>query len=113
MKAMILKKICEIRTDRGSRIDTPLEMVDMPIPVPDSKQVLVKISACGVCHTEIDEIEGRLMPPVYPLVLGHEAVGRIEELGSGTTKFKKGDRIGIAWIYSSCGDRDKTGNSRI
>jgi propanol-preferring alcohol dehydrogenase len=60
------------------------------------------MSACGICHTELDEIEGRL-PPRLPIVLGHQIVGRVKELGSGVTKFNLGDRVGIAWINSACG----------
>jgi propanol-preferring alcohol dehydrogenase len=80
----------------------PLELVELPIPEPKGKEILVKISACGVCHTELDEIEGRIQPKL-PIVLGHEIVGRVEGLGSEVTKFRAGDRVGIAWIYSTCG----------
>ena len=107
---MALKEICEIKIKGEARksIDLPLkeeplEMVELPDPVPTPGQVLVKISACGICHTELDEIEGRLLPPKFPLILGHEIIGRIETLGSEATQFKTGDRVGIAWIYSSCG----------
>jgi len=95
MKAMILKKISPIEKE-------PLEMVDLPVPSPNPGEILVKVSACGVCHTELDEIEGRLQPKL-PIILGHEVVGRVEKLGSKVTKFKKGERVGIAWIHSSCG----------
>ena len=95
MKAMILKKISPI--EKG-----PLEMVDLPAPSPNPGEILVKVSVCGVCHTELDEIEGRLQPKL-PIILGHEVVGRVEKLGSKVAKFKKGDRVGIAWIHSSCG----------
>ena len=80
----------------------PLEMMDLPKPVPGHKEVLVRVSSCGVCHTELDEIEGRIQPKL-PIVLGHEVVGRVESLGSGATKFNVGDRVGIAWIHSACG----------
>ena len=92
---MILEEISPIEKE-------PLKMVDLPDPVPGPKEILVKISACGVCHTELDEIEGRL-PPELPIVLGHQIVGRIVTLGSGATKFHVGDRVGIAWIHSACG----------
>lgn len=95
MKAMVLKENLPIEKE-------PLEMLDLPAPIPGLKEILVKISVCGVCHTELDEIEGRLLPKL-PIVLGHEIVGRVEELGVGTKKFKVGDRIGIAWINSACG----------
>jgi propanol-preferring alcohol dehydrogenase len=95
MKAMVLKEISSMEAK-------PLQMVDLPVPTPGPKEILVKVSVCGVCHTELDEIEGRL-PPTLPIVLGHEIVGRVEKLGLGTKKFKLGDRIGIAWINSACG----------
>jgi propanol-preferring alcohol dehydrogenase len=95
MKAMVLKEISPIEKE-------PLKMTDLPDPVPDLKEILVKISACGVCHTELDEIEGRL-PPKLPIILGHQIVGRVEKLGSGVKKFILGDRVGIAWINSACG----------
>jgi len=110
MKAMVLKEICEIETKgegpRRSDLplkEKPLEMIELPNPVPVSGQIQIKVSACGVCHTELDEIEGRLIPPRFPLILGHEVVGRVEATGPGVTGFKEGDRVGIAWIYSSCG----------
>ena len=95
MKAQILKEISAIE-------NRPLELIDLPVPQPKSRGILVKISACGVCHTELDEIEGRLKPKL-PVVLGHEIVGKVEGLGSEVTKFRIGDRVGIAWIHSSCG----------
>jgi propanol-preferring alcohol dehydrogenase len=95
MKAMVLKEISPIE-------EGPLKMEDLPDPVPGPNQILVRISACGICHTELDEIEGRL-PPRLPVVLGHQIVGRVKKLGSGATKFILGDRVGIAWINSACG----------
>jgi len=95
MKAMILNSISPIEKE-------PLKWVDLPVPSPGPKEILVKVSACGICHTELDEIEGRL-PPNLPIILGHEIVGRVEGLGSGVARFALGDRIGIAWINSACG----------
>lgn len=107
---MALKEFCEIKVEGEHRRrsdlplkDKPLELIEFPVPVPDSRQILVKVAACGICHTELDEIEGRVIPPQFPIILGHEVVGRVEALGSEVTRFKKGDRVGIAWIYSSCG----------
>ena len=93
---MVLEKILPVK-------ERPLKLADLPVPTPGSKQILVKISACGVCHTELDEIEGRLSPTKLPIVLGHEIVGRVERLGDTASKFKKGDRVGIAWINWACG----------
>jgi len=95
MKAQILRSIAPVE-------NRPLELVDMPTPQPKAKEILVKVSACGVCHTELDEIEGRLKPNL-PIILGHEIVGRVECLGSKASRYKVGDRVGIAWIHSACG----------
>ncbi len=95
MKAMILKKVAPIEEE-------PLQLEELPTPQPGPKQIQVKISACGICHTELDEIEGRLQPRL-PIILGHEIVGRVESLGSEAAKFKLGNRVGIAWINSACG----------
>jgi alcohol dehydrogenase, propanol-preferring len=98
MKAMVLKKIVSIRENRS-----PLELVTLPDPVPGEKEILVRVSACGVCHTELDEIEGRTPPPKFPVVPGHQVVGRVERNGDGAGRFKIGDRVGVAWIFSACG----------
>lgn len=98
MKAMVLNKICSIAENK-----TPLELVNLPDPVPGEKEILVKVSACGVCHTELDEIEGRTPPPQFPVVPGHQVVGMVEKTGSKAGVFNIGDRVGIAWIYSACG----------
>jgi len=99
MKAMVLNRITSLEEDKN-----PLEMVNLPDPVPKDNEILVKVSACGVCHTELDEIEGRTPPPRFPVVLGHEIVGRVVETGTNVNKFKIGDRVGIGWIYSACGE---------
>jgi len=98
MKAMVLNKICSLRENKN-----PLRLIDLPNPVPGGKEILVKVTACGVCHTELDEIEGRTPPPYFPVVLGHEVVGIVEGIGSKASKLKIGDRVGIAWINSACG----------
>jgi propanol-preferring alcohol dehydrogenase len=95
MKAMVLRENSPIEKE-------PLELSDLPIPDPGPGEILIKVSVCGVCHTELDEIEGRLKPDL-PIILGHEIVGSVEGLGLGTNKFHLGDRVGIAWIYSACG----------
>jgi propanol-preferring alcohol dehydrogenase len=98
MKAMILKRMCDL-----SKETEPLELAEMPVPVAGDKEILVRVSACGVCHTELDEIEGRTPPPKLPVILGHQIVGKVEAWGSSANKFRIGDRIGIAWIHSTCG----------
>ncbi len=98
MKAMVLNQIVSLDENRE-----PLQLMEMPVPAPGQNEVLVKVSACGVCHTELDEIEGRTPPPRFPIVPGHEVVGRVEKLGSKVDKLEVGERVGIAWIYSACG----------
>ncbi len=102
MRAMILPKIVSL-----SEVDTPLELVDLPIPKPGPDELLIKVAACGVCHTELDEIEGRTAPPKLPMVLGHEIVGRVHAIAGRVTKFSEGDRVGVGWIHSSTGEEDE------
>lgn len=99
MKAMVLNEICSLEDNR-----TPLKLVNLPDPVPGAKEILVKVSACGVCHTEIDEIEGRTPPPRLPVVLGHQVVGKVKDTDVNAGKFSLGDRVGVAWIFSACGN---------
>jgi len=82
---------------------TPLTLTELPDPVPGGGELLVRVSTCGVCHTELDEIEGRTPPPRLPVVLGHQVVGRVAAVGEGVTAFGVDDRVGVAWIYSACG----------
>jgi propanol-preferring alcohol dehydrogenase len=98
MKAMILKEICSLQENR-----TPLELVEWPDPRPGEGEILLRVSACGVCHTELDEIEGRTPPPRFPVVLGHQVVGRVAAVGDQAEAFWIGDRVGVAWIYWACG----------
>ena len=95
MRAMVLRRTARVE-------EKPLVVEDLPIPRPGPKQILVRVSACGICHTELDEIEGRL-PAKLPIILGHQIVGAVESLGSGVSRFKLKDRVGIAWINSACG----------
>jgi propanol-preferring alcohol dehydrogenase len=99
MKAMILKETTDLRENKS-----PLELADVAAPVPNQGEVLIRITVCGVCHTELDEIEGRTPPQSFPAILGHQVVGFVEELGDKADRFKIGDRVGVAWIYSSCGE---------
>jgi alcohol dehydrogenase, propanol-preferring len=99
VKAMLLNKLSAIADNPD-----PLELVDMADPVPQDNEILIQISTCGVCHTELDEIEGRTPPPKLPVIPGHQIVGRVAETGKAAAKFKRGDRVGIGWIHSACGD---------
>jgi propanol-preferring alcohol dehydrogenase len=98
MKAMVLKQLSQVEED-----STPLELASLPDPVSADGEILVKVLTCGVCHTELDEIEGRTPPPHLPVVPGHQVVGEVEVLGANASQFAEGDRVGVAWLFSSCG----------
>ncbi len=110
MKAMVLKQITSLAENRS-----PLDLVDMPIPVPKEHEILLKVSVCGVCHTELDEIEGRTLPSFFPIIPGHQVVGHVEKRGAEASRWKTGDRVGIAWIHSACGVCDfcKSGRENL
>ncbi len=93
MKAMVLKRLCRLEEE-----PRPLEKTDLPVPEPGAGEVLIRVSACGVCHTELDEIEGRTPPPRLPVIPGHQVVGRVENMGPGVTRHEHGERVGVAWI---------------
>ena len=97
MKAVVLNKTSLIE-------EKPLELTDLPPPAVADDQILVKVSVCGACHTDLDEVEGRLKPTKLPIVLGHQIVGTVADKGKAVTKFKTGDRVGITWLYSACGE---------
>lgn len=99
MKAMVLKGTHDLFKN-----DTPLELLEIPIPKPARGEVLIRVLACGVCHTDMDEAEGRVIPPSLPIVPGHQAVGVVEEHGSGVRNFDIGDIVGVAWIGGVCGE---------
>lgn len=102
MRAMILKRIVSL-----DETDVPLELVDLPEPESGAGEVRIHVAACGVCHTELDEIEGRTAPPELPVVPGHEVVGRVDRLGDGVTKHRVGDRVGVGWIHSGDGSAEE------
>lgn len=102
MKAMLLEKL-----DLLERNAEPLTLADVPRPVPGDGEILMRVLACGVCHTELDEIEGRTPPPTLPVVPGHEVVGTVAERGANADRFAIGDRVGVGWIYRSSGTVDE------
>ncbi len=98
MKAMVLHRITDLSQNRS-----PLSLEELPIPVPAADEVLIKVRACGVCHTELDEIEGRTPPQHFPLIPGHQVVGIVIETGEAVRSIQTGSRVGVAWIGSACG----------
>jgi propanol-preferring alcohol dehydrogenase len=87
----------------GKVSDSPLELVDLPVPDPRPDQLRIKVRACGVCHTDLHTVEGELDLPKLPIVPGHEVIGSVDEVGADTSRFERGDRVGVAWLNSSCG----------
>lgn len=93
MKVMLLESLGDV-----TPLQPPLKLVQHPEPTLNPGEVLLRVTRCGVCHTELDEIEGRMPPPQLPVIPGHQVVGVIEEGGN------KGQRVGVAWIASACGE---------
>ena len=102
MKAMVINRIVSLLDD-----EAPLELVELPDPEPQAGEVRIRVSACGVCHTELDEIEGRTAPPHLPVVPGHEVIGRVDRCGAGANRFAEGARVGVGWIHHSSGAPDE------
>ena len=98
MRAMMLEQ-----TGPMSTTADPLALRDWPIPEPAAGDVLLRVHACAVCHTELDEIEGRTAPPRLPVIPGHEVVGSVIAQGDGVSKPAIGTRVGVGWIFSACG----------
>jgi propanol-preferring alcohol dehydrogenase len=85
----------------------PLEIEEVPVPEPGPGQVLVKIAACGVCHTDLHAANGDWpVRPKLPFIPGHEGVGHVVAVGAGERYLREGDRVGIPWLYSACGRCD-------
>jgi len=99
MKAFVIEKVSDLNDN-----PQPLKLIEVENPVAGIDEIVIEVRACGVCHTEIDEIEGRATPSFYPIIPGHQIVGEVVDVGKGATKFNIGDRAGAGWIYSACGN---------
>jgi propanol-preferring alcohol dehydrogenase len=99
---MVLPAIADLDSNPA-----PLQPMTLPDPEPGEHEILVRVSVCGVCHTELDEIEGRTPPPRLPVVPGHEIVGRVVAMGERCNRFALQDRVGVGWIHSSSGAADE------
>ncbi len=80
----------------------PLRAADLPVPTPEPEQVLIRVRACGVCRTDLHVVDGELTHPKLPLVLGHQIVGTVVEVGEKVQQFSRGDRVGVPWLGSTC-----------
>ncbi len=98
LRAMLLREPAKY-SDNPS----PLELSDLPIPSAADDQLLVRVSVCGVCRTDLDVVEGRVVAPHYPVIPGHQVIGRVAGVGARASNFREGDRVGIAWINSADG----------
>lgn len=98
MKAMLLEHLGVVAAGT-----MPLRATELSEPRLAAGELLVRVHVCGVCHTELDEIEGRTPPASLPMILGHQAVGSVVAVADDVKQFALGDRVGIAWIFSACG----------
>ncbi len=96
MKACILHTISPIENN-------PLDFTEASKPQPGEDEVLVKVSVCGVCRTDLHVIEGELTRQVLPIIPGHQIIGRVEQVGEKAANLKIGDRVGIPWLHRTCG----------
>ncbi len=99
MKAMMLREARPIE-------EHPLEEVEVPEPTPGPGEIRIRVRACGVCHTDLHTVEGELNLPKLPVIPGHQIVGVVDQLGQNVSRFRLGDRVGVAWLHSSCGQCD-------
>ena len=96
MRAMLMRQPAAVA-------DRPLRMEDVADPTPGPGEILVEVRACGICRTDLHVVEGELPVLRTPLVPGHQVVGRVAGRGPGATRFREGDRVGIAWLRHACG----------
>jgi len=99
MKAMILKAPRPVE-------ENPLAAIELPPPEPGPDDIRIRVHVCGVCHTDLHTVEGELALPKLPLIPGHQIVGTVESMGANVTRFCVGDRVGVTWLYSACGECD-------
>ena len=92
-----------MRAMRLAAAGQPLQLIEQETPAPGPGQVLVQVSACAVCRTDLHVVDGELSEPKLPIIPGHEIVGHVIALGSNVTRFKEGDRVGVPWLGETCG----------
>ncbi len=96
MQAMVLTAPGPIET-------SPLALRELPVPEPTGDSIRIKVQACGICRTDLHVTEGELPPHQAQIVPGHQVVGAVDAIGPEASRFKLGDRVGIAWLRSTCG----------
>lgn len=96
MRAMVVE-------NRASVLERPLRLVDRPVPEPKAGELLIAVEVCAICRTDLHVVEGELPVHKTPLIPGHQVVGRIARLGAGPSRFRPGERVGVAWLHAACG----------
>src|SRR5262249_36705684 len=99
---MLARTMPMMRAAQVSRPGGPIELTEVPVPTPGPGAVLVKVEACGICHSDVAVKEGHL-PVAYPRIPGHEVAGVIESLGAGVANWTVGQRVGVGWNGGYCG----------
>ncbi len=102
MRAMAIHKVSNIAENQR-----PLAPLELPVPEPGPEEIRIRVRVCGVCHTELDEIEGRTVPISLPMIPGHQVVGIVDAIGPRVIGHRCGDRVGVGWIASTCGTCDR------
>ena len=97
MRAMLLEK-------QAAAEESPLRLVEVPIPTPGAGEVRVRVRACALCRTDLHITEGDLKLRKSPVVPGHQIVGVVDAVGAGVQQLREGDRVGVAWVHSTCGE---------
>jgi len=97
MRAMVLNKQAPVE-------EGPLQLRDVPLPTPGREEVRVRVHACGICRTDLHTVEGDVPLRRSPLIPGHQIVGVVDALGAGVRTLHEGERVGVAWVYSTCGE---------
>ena len=97
MRAMLLNRAATIE-------ENPLELVDLGKLKPGEGEVLLKVSVCGLCHTDLHTVEGEIIPPIFPVIPGHQVVGKVIAVGSGLNDQLVGARVGVPWLFRACGE---------
>ncbi len=95
MRAMVLHQQCE-----------PMQLENLDQPEPAAGEMLIRVTACGVCRTDLHVVDADLDQPVLPLIPGHQIIGEVVSLGQDVRGFKSGDRVGVPWLGGSCGQCD-------
>jgi alcohol dehydrogenase, propanol-preferring len=97
MRALVLEKPGQIET-------SPLQEREWPMPAPSERDIRIRVRACGICRTDLHIAEGEIPLPLLPLIPGHQVVGVVEARGRHSRRFREGDRVGVPWLYRTCGN---------